>query len=144
MLVLHLSAVEMARKICAGEISSLDLVQAHIDRIREINPAVNAVVELMADEAIDAAKRADEELKSGPVARGRCMAFPFSVKDSIDVAGVKTTAGTLGRKNASAAEADATLVRRLRDTGGIPIAKTNLPDLLFCLRKRQLDLWTNE
>jgi amidase len=56
---------------------------------------------------------------------------PFSVKDSIDVRGAKTTAGTIGRRNAAPAQEDATLVRRLRAAGGVPIAKTNLPDLLF-------------
>src|SRR5437868_8033023 len=60
-----------------------------------------------------------------------CTACRFLSKDSIDVQGTKCTAGTLGRKNAGPAKQDATLVHRLRAAGAIPIAKTNLPDLLF-------------
>ena len=101
----------MARMVRAGEISAAELVAAHVKQIRKINPELNAVVELLGD---------------APPA-----GIPFSVKDSIDVQGVRTTAGTLGRRNAAPAAADATLVRRLRAAGGIPIAKTNLPDLLY-------------
>lgn len=99
----------MAKMIRAGEISAAELVAAHIEQIRKINPQLNAVVELLA----------------GP------PGIPFSIKDSIDVRGAKTTAGTIGRRNAAPAQEDATLVRRLRAAGGAPIAKTNLPDLLF-------------
>jgi amidase len=62
---------------------------------------------------------------------GPLAGVPLSIKDSIDLKGVKTTSGTVGRRNAPPAENDATLVKRLRQAGAIPIAKTNLPDLLF-------------
>ncbi|MGH9697213.1 MAG: amidase, partial [Bryobacteraceae bacterium] len=93
------------------------LIAAHLEQIRKINPQLNAVVELLDDAHAGS---------GGPLAGG-----PFSVKDSIEVRGVRTTAGTLGRRNAAPADADATLVRRLRAAGAIPIAKTNLPDLLY-------------
>ncbi|HEY7306989.1 MAG TPA: amidase family protein [Bryobacteraceae bacterium] len=116
--------------IRSREISSLELVTAHLQQIRRINPAINAVVDLLGDSALRQAEDADEKLaKHEP--HGPLHGVPFSVKDSIDVAGTKCTAGTLGRANALAADRDATLVARLRGAGAIPIAKTNLPDLLF-------------
>ncbi len=120
----------MARGIRSGEISSVELVRAHLERIEGINPAINAVVELLSESALRRAKEADRQLAAGE-AIGPLHGVPFSIKDSIDVAGTRCTAGTLGRRNAAGAERDATLVARLRAAGGIPIAKTNLPDLLF-------------
>lgn len=120
----------MARGIRSRETSSVELVRAHLERIEEINPAINAVVELLDESALKQAKEADRQLAAGE-ATGPLHGVPFSIKDSIDVAGTKCTAGTLGRRNAAPAERDATLVARLRAAGGIPIAKTNLPDLLF-------------
>lgn len=129
-MLLHQSAVSMAKRIRNREISSVELIEAHLAQIGKINPQINAVVELLADPAMRAAEQADAKLAAGEPC-GPLHGVPFSIKDSIDVEGTKCTAGTLGRKNAAAAERDATLVARLRAAGGIPIAKTNLPDLLF-------------
>src|SRR5262249_59714520 len=63
---------------------------------------------------------------------------PFSVKDSIEIEGVSCTAGTTGRAHAAPAARDATLVARLRAAGAIPIARTNLPDLLFAFESDNL------
>lgn len=120
----------MAKMIREREISSTELIAAHLEQIRRINPALNAVVDLLDDSALRDAREADRKLARGE-ACGPLHGVPFSVKDSIDIAGTKCTAGTLGRRNAPAAESDATLVARLRAAGAIPIAKTNLPDLLF-------------
>jgi amidase len=64
--------------------------------------------------------------------------FLSRLKDSIDVEGRTSTAGTIGRQNAPPALQDATLVQRLRSAGGIPVAKTNLPDLLFAFEADNL------
>jgi amidase len=127
----------MARSIQAGEISSLELVRAHIEQMESVNPSVNAVVELLAEPALAAARQADQHQQSGQPC-GPLHGVPFSIKDSIDVAGFRTTAGTLAYKSAEPAKHDATLVRRLRAAGGIPIAKTNLPDLLFAYESDNL------
>ena len=135
--LLNLSATAMARLIRERQISSLELVTAHLEHIRNINPALNAVVDLLADSALRDAQLADSKLgRREPC--GPLHGVPISVKDSIDVQGAKCTAGTLGRKNAAPAQRDATLVHRLRAAGAIPIAKTNLPDLLFAFESDNL------
>jgi len=120
----------MAALLRRRELSSCELVRQHLAQIARLHAPLNAAVEVMAETALAAARIADERVSSREPC-GPLHGVPFTVKDSIDVAGVRSTAGTLGRKLASAAQQDATLVRRLRQAGAIPIAKTNLPDLLF-------------
>jgi amidase len=115
--LLTLSAVAQARLVREGEISPKELIQAHRDRIDAINPKLNAVVELLPDPR---------------------PGVPFSVKDSIEIGGAQTTAGTFGYRNRPPAASDATLVARLRDAGFSPIARTNLPDLLFAFESDNL------
>lgn len=134
---LNLAASEMAALIRRREITSVELMTAHIRRIEEVNPTLNAVVQPLFDSAMDSARAADQALaKKEDV--GPLHGVPFSVKDSIDVTGARTTAGTLGRRNADPAQNDATLVGRLRRGGAIPLAKTNLPDLLFAYESDNL------
>jgi len=120
----------MAEMIRSRQISPVELMKAQIAQIQQINPSLNSVVALLDVEAMDQARTAELRIASG-LPCGPLHGVPFSIKDSIDIAGLKTTAGTLGRRRATPAEQDATLVSRLRQAGGIPVAKTNLPDLLF-------------
>src|SRR4051794_10051986 len=131
--LLRLSATRQARLIRDREITSLELVEAHLTRIAEVNAQINAVIEVFHDQALDAARAADRMPTSGPL-----HGVPFSVKDSLEIAGAQCTAGTVGRRNAPPSDRDATLVARLRDAGGIPIARTNLPDLLFAFESDNL------
>jgi len=123
----------MARMIRTGEISSVESVTAHMEQIGKVHPAINAVTELLSE----AARAADERIANGEPC-GPLHGVPVSVKDSIDVAGTKCTAGTLGRRNAPPAQEDAILVQRLREAGAIPLCKTNLPDLLFAYESDNL------
>lgn len=127
----------MAENIRARRISSTELVKAHLDRVERVNPAINAAVKVLAESALGEAEAADRKLAAGEIC-GPLHGVPVSIKDSIDLAGSITTAGTLGRKNSAPASQDATLVRRLRAAGAIPIAKTNLPDLLFSFESDNL------
>jgi len=135
--ILTLSARQQARLVRERQISSRELVAAHLERIAAVNPALNATVEVLTDRALDDAAAADRELADGNP-RGPLHGVPFSIKDSIEQAGTRCTAGTLGRKNAAPSTADATLVARLRRAGAIPIARTNLPDLLFAFESSNL------
>ena len=127
------SATEQARLIRERRISSRELVAAHLERIEAINPKINAAVSVLAESALREAAAADAREPRGPL-----HGVPFSVKDSIELAGTVVTAGTLGRRDAAPSNEDAALVARLRRAGGIPIAKTNLPDLLFAFESDNL------
>lgn len=131
--VLALSGTEQARLIRDGAISSVELVTAHLARIDEVNPRLNAVVEILRESALQAAREVDAGKVAGPLA-----GVPFSIKDSIEVVGTVCSAGTLGYRNRAASLHDATLVARLRAAGAIPVARTNLPDLLFAFESDNL------
>ncbi|MCX6632815.1 MAG: amidase [Candidatus Solibacter sp.] len=135
--ILGYSATHQARLIRQRDISSLQLVQAHLDRIAAVNPRIHAVVEVFAAQSLAAARAADEALARG-AATGPLCGVPFSIKDSIELAGAVCTAGTLGRRHAPPSTEDATLVARLRHAGAIPVARTNLPDLLFAFESDNL------
>jgi len=131
--VLTLSAIAQARMIRERKISSLELIDLHLRRIDEVNPALNAVVQMLAESARTAARRADQSEPRGPL-----HGVPFTIKDSIESEGTRCTAGTVGRRSAPVSTEDATLVARLRAAGAIPIARTNLPDLLFAFESDNL------
>jgi amidase len=135
--ILTLSAREQARLVRDRRVSSRELIAAHLDRIAAVNPLLNAAVEVFGESALRDADAADRELAAGTL-RGPLHGVPFSIKDSIEQAATRCTAGTLGRKGAAVSTADATLVARLRGAGAIPIARTNLPDLLFAFESSNL------
>jgi len=121
------SALELASNIASKEVSSVEVVQAHLDRIAEVNPTVNAVVKVLADSALAAAKVADEETARG-VSRGKFHGVPFTIKENIDVAGQPTTQGIPALAEAIPPQ-NAPIVDRMLGSGAIPIGRTNLPDL---------------
>lgn len=120
------SAGQLAASIRSGEVSSRDVVESHLARIDEVNPAVNAVVRVLRDEALQAADAADAAVRAGgPL--GPLHGVPISVKENIDVAGTPTTQAVAAFADAIAAT-DAPTVERMRAAGAIPFARTNLPD----------------
>jgi len=125
-LIYH-SATALARAIRAKEVSSEQVVRACIERIRAVNPKLNAVVQLPAEAALQQAREADQALARGEV-EGPLHGVPFTLKDAIETAGVISTGGTLGRACYVPAE-DATVVTRLKAAGGILLGKTNCPEL---------------
>jgi amidase len=126
----RLSAIEMARGVATGKLRSRALVEAHLDRIDSVNPRINAVVEVIRDEALAAADDADRQVREG-TPLGPLHGVPFTVKECIDVAKLPTTWGSPALADA-AAPCDSPVVERLRAAGAIPFARTNLPD--FALR----------
>nr|HRJ45203.1 amidase family protein [Caldilineaceae bacterium] len=81
------SATELARRIREREVSSAEVVEAHLRRIAQVNPALNAVVTL-AEDAYEQARRADAALHAGEL-RGPLHGVPMTIKDSFDTAGEK-------------------------------------------------------
>ncbi|WP_328390543.1 amidase [Streptomyces sp. NBC_00400] len=114
-------ATGLARLISEGTVSAVEVVAAHLDRIEAVGDRVNALVTVLGEQALHAAARP----VSGPLG-----GVPFTVKDSFDTAGVRTTRGS--RLFADRVpESDATPVARLRQAGGILLAKTNLPEMSY-------------
>src|SRR4051794_3989634 len=108
------------------EVSSREVVQAHLDRIEAVNPALNAIVRLLPDEALAAADAADRAVADG-AALGPLHGVPCTVKENIDLAGTPTTQAIPALAEAIASD-DAPQVERLRAAGAIPLGRTNLPD----------------
>ena len=134
---LSFSGTRQAELIRDGAVSSGELIGAHLARIDEVNPALNAVIEILRESALREAEAVDRRRAAGEPLRP-LEGVPFSVKDSIKVEGTVCSAGTIGFQHAARSTRDATLVARLRDAGAIPIARTNLPDLLFAFESDNL------
>ena len=121
-----LTATTLASLLRSKQLSAVEVVTAHLARIERIDPKLNAVVTLMADEALKLARAADaERMRGGQV--GPLHGVPFSIKDSLDVAGVPATRGSRLFKD-HVPSRDATVVARLRAAGAIPLFKSNLPE----------------
>ena len=119
------AAVELAGMIVEGKASSVEVVQAHLDRIEAVNPSLNAVVRLAPD-AMERAREADETLARG-AAVGPLHGVPFTVKDWIETADLVCDAGYPERRGHRPAR-DATAVARMRAAGAILIGKTNVQE----------------
>jgi amidase len=121
------SAAALARTIRNKEVSSEEVVKAHLHAIEAVNPRLNAVVQVVAEQAVAEARAADVALANG-TARGPLHGVPMTIKDCLDTAGVISTGGTKGRAAFVPAH-DATVVARLRAAGAILLGKTNTPEL---------------
>src|ERR671924_2067836 len=124
---IYASATALARAIRAKDVSAVEVVKPSLQGIAEVNPALNAVVQLCAEAAQAEARAADAALARGQII-GPLHGVPMTIKDSLDTAGVITTGGTKGRAAFVPAQ-DATVVARLRAAGAILLGKTNTPEL---------------
>lgn len=118
-------AVELARGIRSREISSREAVESCLARIEEVNPRINAIVDLMAEEALEAADRADEAVKKGE-GLGTLHGVPVTLKINVDVAGRPTTNGVVAFKE-KIASAESPPVIQWRKAGAIFVGRTNVP-----------------
>ncbi|MBZ5706822.1 MAG: amidase [Acidobacteriia bacterium] len=124
-----LSAVSMAEQIRRKELSPVELVEAHLSRIEQLNPKLNAFVQVDRERARRAAQLAESAVMSGQKL-GPLHGVPISIKSSIEVAGLRCEAGTKLRAGYVASQ-DAPLVARLRAAGAIVLGVTNTPELLM-------------
>ena len=118
----RMTAVALAREIAGRKVSPVEAVEAALRRIAETEPQLNAFVQVDADGAMAAARRAESDVMGGKPL-GPLHGVPVSVKDLIDVQGLKATYGSLTLKDAIA-PTDAPSVARLRAAGAIIIGKT--------------------
>lgn len=123
------SATELATMIAHGDISSGEAVEAYIERIERVNPAINAVVVKRYDAARAEAKHADERRARGEIL-GPLHGVPITIKESLDLAGTPSTFGLPSRANILAKQDDL-YVARMREAGAIILGKTNVAQLLY-------------
>ena len=128
-------ATKLADLIRTKEVSPVEVVNAHLDRISTVDPKVNAIVTVAAD-ARDAAKAAEAAVLAGEEL-GPLHGVPFTAKDSIDTAGVLTQRGSPIFKGRTP-DTDATSVARMKKAGGILLAKTNLPEFSYWIESDNL------
>ncbi|MFZ1427864.1 MAG: amidase [Geminicoccaceae bacterium] len=133
--IFYSDATKLAELIRNREISPVEVMQAHLDRIEAVNPTINAIV-TVAEDALKGAKAAEAAVLSGEEL-GPLHGVPFTVKDSIDTAGVLTQRGSPIFKG-RLADADATSVARMKKAGGILLAKTNLPEFSYWIESDNL------
>jgi len=119
----------MAEQIRQKKLSPVELVEAHLARIEELNPKLNAFVQVDAEGARRQARTAEEAVVRGEEL-GPLHGVPISIKSSIEANGMRCEAGTKLRAGFVAAQ-DAPLVSRLRQAGAIILGTTNTPELLM-------------
>jgi amidase len=122
------SATDAAQAVRRKEISSRELTEMLLARIDSVNPALNAVVELRREAALQEAAAADEATARSDVA-GPLHGVPMTIKDSFNVSGLHTTWGNPAFKD-FVADSHATVARRLREAGAIIVGKTNVAFML--------------
>lgn len=128
-------ATRLAELIRNREVSPVEVVKAHLDRISAVDRQVNAIV-TVADGALQAARVAEAAVMAGGEL-APLHGVPFTAKDSIDTAGVMTQRGSPIFKGRTP-DADATSVARLKSAGGILLAKTNLPEFSYWIESDNL------
>ena len=131
----RLDAAQLAELIRSREVSPVEVVQAHLDRIGGVDPQVNAIV-TVAPDALNAAKAAEAAVMAGEPLGPR-HGVPCTAKDSIDTAGVPTQRGSPIFRGRTPAR-DATSVARMKAAGGILLAKTNLPEFSYWIESDNL------
>jgi amidase len=121
-----LPAVELARRIRAKQLSAVELLEAHLVQIERVNPRVNAIITLVAEQARAQARRADAALARGDVV-GPLHGLPIAHKDLAATKGIRTTSGSPIYAN-HLPDHSALIVERIQRAGAITIGKTNVPE----------------
>jgi Asp-tRNA(Asn)/Glu-tRNA(Gln) amidotransferase A subunit family amidase len=125
----YASIAEIRENVGKKNVSPVEVVAAHVERIETLQPKLNAFVHFHAEAALEQARRAEETLLSGG-ALGPLLGVPVTLKSCIDVAGWRCPAGSWLRKD-YIAQVDATLTARLRAAGAILLGNTNTPEFLM-------------
>jgi amidase len=124
--ICFMTAIEMAAQIRRKKLSARETLDAHLKQIERVNATVNAIVTLVAEQASENARKADEAQARG-AALGPLHGLPVAHKDLVETAGIRTTFGSPIFKDNVPTE-DAILVERIRTAGAITIGKTNTPE----------------
>jgi amidase len=122
-----LTATELARRIRARDVSITEVVRAHLAQIEHVNPAVNAIVTLTAERALDEAREKDAALARGDSPPGPLFGLPIVHKDLFPTRGIRTTYGSPIYRD-HVPDQDALIVERTRAAGAITLGKSNTPE----------------
>ncbi len=125
-----MTLAELAGAVRERRVSAEALARISLERIERLNPSLNAVISVRAEEALGEARALDARVAAGENP-GPLAGLPLLVKDMEDVAGVPTTYGSLVFAGAPPAAADGLIPRRLRAAGAIVVGKTNQPEFAF-------------
>ena len=120
------SAGELVALIKSRAVSPVEVLDAHLAAIERVNPKLNAIVTLAAEQARQAARAAEDAVMRGE-ATGPLHGLPIGIKDITPTAGIRTTYGSPLFKD-NVPDEDAEAVRRLKAAGAIVLAKTNTPE----------------
>ena len=120
---------QLSRQIRDRALSPVELTRDCLAHIESLNPKLNAFITVLADSALDQARRAEQEIQRGNY-RGPLHGIPIGLKDILDTAGIRTTAASAQYKDRVPAE-DAEVVRRLRAAGAIILGKQNLHEFAY-------------
>ncbi len=124
--LVFLEASVQAALIAARQLSAVELTQAHLDQIERVNPKVNAICTLVAEQALQDAREADAKQARGePI--GPLHGLPVGIKDLTDTKGIRTTQGSPIYAH-HVPDTDALIVTRYKDAGAIVLGKTNTPE----------------
>lgn len=121
-----MTARELALHIRQRDVSAVEVMEAHLRHIEAVNPAVNAIITLLPEQAMDGAKAADAALAKGQ-ALGALHGLPVAHKDLVPTKGIRTTRGSPIFKD-DVPQENALIVDRLQGAGAITIGKTNTPE----------------
>lgn len=124
-----LTIAQIAPELQQREVSPVELTRACLERISELDTALNAFITVLSDSALEQAHTAEREIAGGKY-RGPLHGIPVAVKDLIDIRGVRTTAGSRVFANRVATR-DAEVIRRLREAGAVIVGKTNLHEFAY-------------
>ncbi len=124
-----LTLLTAADQIRTRKLSPVELTHDCLTRIEELNPTLNAFITVTADLALEQARRAEAEIAAGNY-RGPLHGIPFALKDNIDLAGIRTTAGSNQYRDRIPSE-DAEIVKQLKLAGAVIVGKNNMHEFAF-------------
>jgi aspartyl-tRNA(Asn)/glutamyl-tRNA(Gln) amidotransferase subunit A len=120
-----LTITEASALIQARQLSPVELTQAHLERIEQLQPRLNAYITVVAEQALEQARVAEAELDQQEAFRGPLHGIPIALKDLYETAGIRTTAGSAFLRDHVPSE-DAFVVKRLREAGAMLLGKLNM------------------
>jgi aspartyl-tRNA(Asn)/glutamyl-tRNA(Gln) amidotransferase subunit A len=125
----HLTIAKASQSVQSGRLSPVDLARSCLLRIEQLNPSLNAFITITAETALEEARQAEAEIRSGKY-RGPLHGIPLALKDLVDTAGVRTTAASHLFEKRVPTE-DAFIVKRLKSAGAVLLGKLNLHEFAY-------------